>query len=104
MDMESGQVVKSLAGRDKGTLYLILGFKGNRVLLANGRNHTVQKPKKKNIKHLQPYRCVIPEIKERIRQGNLSDNTVRDALNMIISTERGQNYPCCLRTSSSKGC
>lgn len=104
MDMESGQVVKSLAGRDKGTLYLILGFEGNRALLANGRNQTVQRPKKKNLKHLQPYRCVVPEIKERIRQGNLSDNLVRDALNMIISAERGQNHPCCLRTSSSKGC
>ncbi|MGI6327503.1 MAG: RNA-binding protein [Dethiobacteria bacterium] len=104
MDMESGQVVKSLAGRDQGTLYLIIGFEGNRALLANGRSHTVQKPKKKNLKHLQPYRCVVPEIKERIRQGNLSDNAVRNTLNMIISAERGQNHPCCLRTSSSEGC
>jgi ribosomal protein L14E/L6E/L27E len=104
VEIETGQIVKSLAGRDQGTLYLIIGFEGNRALSANGRNHTVQKPKKKNLKHLQPYRCVVPEIKERIQQGNLSDNAVRNTLNMIISAERGQNHPCCLRISSSEGC
>ncbi len=104
MDLESGQIVKSLAGRDQGNLYLIIGFEGNRALLADGRSHTVQKPKKKNLKHLQPYRCVIPEIKERVRQGNLSDNAVRNTLKTIIPAGKGQNRPCCLRTSSSEGC
>ncbi len=105
MDMESGQVVKSLAGRDKGKLYLIIGFvEGDRVFLADGRCRTVNNPKKKNLKHLQPYRCVIPEIKERIRQGNLNDNMVRNILNNLLSAENAQDYPRCLRISSSDGC
>jgi ribosomal protein L14E/L6E/L27E len=105
MDMESGQVVKSLAGRDKGKLYLIVGFvEGNRVLLADGRCRTVNSPKKKNLKHLQPYRCVFPEIKERIRQGNLNDNAVRNILNILLSAENTKDYSRCLRTSSPDGC
>jgi ribosomal protein L14E/L6E/L27E len=104
VEIESGQVVKSLAGRDKGKLYLIIGFEGNRALLADGRCRCVLKPKKKNLSHLQPYRCVVPEIKERIRQGNLNDNQVRNTLNIMLSAESGKNYSHCLRTSLSDGC
>jgi large subunit ribosomal protein L14e len=104
VDLESGQVVKSLAGRDKGKLYLIIGFEGNRALLSDGCSRLVKRPKKKNLKHLQPYRCVVPEIRERIKQGNLNDNVVRNTLNLLISPEGGQNSPQCLRASSSKGC
>lgn len=102
MQMELGQVVRSLAGRDKGKPYLIIDFMaGGRVLLVDGRIRTVNKPKKKNIKHLQPYRCVIPGIKERIRLGNLNDKAVRNALNTIFPVEDKEYNPPCLRISSS---
>ena len=55
--MEAGQVVKSLAGRDKGKFYVIIGFiDGNRALLADGRCRTVKNTKKKNKKKLKTYR------------------------------------------------
>ena len=104
MQMELGQLVKSLAGWDQGKLYLIIGFiAGGRALLADGRVRTVNKPKEKNMKHLQPYRCVLPEIKERIRQGNLNDNVVRNALNNLFSRENNECDSPCLRTSSVNG-
>jgi len=100
VQVELGQVVRSLAGRDKGKPYLIIDIMaGGRVLLVDGRIRTVNKPKKKNIKHLQPYRCVIPEIKERIRLGKLDDKAVRNALNMIFPAEDKEYNPPCLRTS-----
>jgi large subunit ribosomal protein L14e len=103
--MEPGQVVKSLAGRDKGKFYVIIGFiDGNRALLADGRCRTVNNPKKKNLKHLQPYRIIDPEIRERIRQGNLNDNAVRNVLNILLAAENAKNGSGCLRTSSSDGC
>jgi len=105
VEMETGQVVKSLAGRDKGRLYLVVGFaEGNRALLADGRCRTVSSPKKKNLKHLQPYRSVFPEIKERIQQGNLSDISVRNILNSLLSAEDTKDSSGCLQTSSSDGC
>lgn len=101
--MEPGQVVKSLAGRDKGRLYLIIGFaKGSQALLADGRCRTVNNPKKKNPRHLQPYHNIFPEIKERIRQGNLNDNMVRNILNILLSAEDAIENSGCLRTSD--GC
>ena len=103
--MEPGQVVKSLAGRDKGKLYLIIGFvEKSRLLLADGRCRMVNNPKKKNPRHLQPYHNIFPEVKERIRQGNLNDIVIRNALNIVLPVEETTENPGCLRTSSSDGC
>lgn len=88
MDLEIGQVVRSRAGRDKDKHYIVIGFEGERVLVADGRARTVKQPKKKNLRHLQPYRFVIEEIKERIRQGNLSDAVLREQLNLLHSAEK----------------
>jgi len=103
--MELGQAVRSLAGRDRGKTYLIIGFNADgRVLLADGRVRTVDKPKKKNIRHLQPYRCVLPEIKEGIKQGNIDDHAVRNALNKLYPKKNNSecNSPC-LRSFLANG-
>ena len=103
--MEPGQVVKSLAGRDKGKLYLIIGFTGgNRLLLADGRCRMVNNPKKKNPKHLQPYHNIYPEVRERIQQGSLNDHLIRNTLNILSPVEVTMDNSGCLRTSSSDGC
>jgi len=101
VDVEPGQLVKSLVGRDKGKHYLIIGFEASRVLLADGRIRSINRPKKKNPKHLQPYRCIVPGVKERIRQGNLRDTEVRNILNTFLSNENC--YPDYLRDSSDRG-
>ncbi len=49
---EKGQVVVSKAGHDKGDLLLALGLKGNRILVCDGRQRKLEKPKEKNPKHL----------------------------------------------------
>ncbi len=92
MEMEPGQVVKSLAGRDKGKLYLVIGFAENKVLLADGRCRKISNPKKKNPKHLQPYRNVFPEVKKKIHQGNLDDNVIRYSLNILHPKEKAKRF------------
>lgn len=47
-------MVKSLAGHDKGEIYISLGCDGERYVLVNGENRTMDKPKIKNRKHVQP--------------------------------------------------
>ena len=49
-----GRLAFSRAGHDKGKLYLIVRQEGERVWLADGRTRSVQDPKKKNRKHIQP--------------------------------------------------
>lgn len=99
MDVEPGQLVKSLVGRDKGKHYLVIGFEDGRVLLADGRSRSISKPKKKNPKHLQAYRCIFPGIKERILEGNLKDTEVRNILNSFLASNES-HCPQYLRNSS----
>lgn len=48
-----GAVVQSKAGRDRYRLYIIIGeTQDGRALIANGRLHTLESPKKKNLRHL----------------------------------------------------
>ena len=50
--MEVGQVVKSIAGHDKGELLVIAGFEKTKVLVCDGKHRKLEKPKCKNPKHL----------------------------------------------------
>lgn len=47
------QIVRSLSGHDAGQLYLVLNIEGNKAYLADGRLKKVDRPKMKNIKHLE---------------------------------------------------
>ena len=50
--MKTGSVVISLAGHDKGFVYVVLGSENEFLLVCDGKNKTLSSPKKKNIKHL----------------------------------------------------
>lgn len=59
MELKKGQVVKSLAGHDKGELLVIAGFEQNRVTVCDGKGRSLEKPKAKNPKHLEPTKAVL---------------------------------------------
>ena len=46
-------VVLSTTGRDKGKLFYVIGIEGDLLLLANGKDRTLDKPKRKKQKHVQ---------------------------------------------------
>lgn len=51
-NVQTGSLVISKQGRDKGKVYMVLGFQGDRVILSDGRFRPIKKPKVKNIKHI----------------------------------------------------
>ena len=51
--MKENAVVMSLAGHDKGVLYIVVGENDNKLLLCDGKNKTLESPKSKNKKHLK---------------------------------------------------
>ena len=53
IEYKIGEMVKSLAGHDKDSFYMIIGNEGDMLLLADGRLKTIEKPKKKKKKHVQ---------------------------------------------------
>lgn len=54
MKLQNFDIVMSIAGRDKGNLYIVVGKTDKeKVLVADGKSKKVENPKKKNQKHLQ---------------------------------------------------
>ncbi len=49
----TGMLASSKAGHDQKTIYVIIDEDDEYVYLADGRNRTVDRPKKKNRKHIQ---------------------------------------------------
>ncbi len=54
-----GQVVQSRAGRDVGKAYVVVGFVGEKVLLANGETRPLAQPKPKNLRHINPTKTIL---------------------------------------------
>ena len=53
MILEKGQLVRSIAGHDKGEYFLVYQIiDDNFVLIVNGKTRKLEKPKLKKIKHL----------------------------------------------------
>jgi ribosomal protein L14E/L6E/L27E len=80
VELKPGQLVRSLAGRDRGKHYLILGELDQKyVFLVDGQSRPVSRPKKKNKAHLQHYdrRVKLDE--------TLDDSQVIRAIKELIS-------------------
>ena len=84
-----GGAAESLAGRDKGRLYLIVGARGETLLLADGKYKPVESPKPKNKKHVRLLPRFYPAIAERIAAGKDENSSVRAAL-LSLEAERGR--------------
>lgn len=52
-DIQISDVVISLRGRDQGELYYVIGKQEELLLLANGKNRTLEEPKRKKQKHVE---------------------------------------------------
>jgi len=53
MEIEKYCVAKSTAGHDKGELCMILDFDDKTALVCDGRQRRLNKPKRKNLKHIK---------------------------------------------------
>lgn len=63
-----GKIVLSKAGRDIEHLYVIVRqLDNNYLLLSNGNTKTINKPKKKKLKHLNILESVDEELKSSIK-------------------------------------
>ena len=80
----AGQMALSDAGHDRGKLYVILEVQGESVLVADGLNKTVEKPKKKNIRHVRRMNYIDPEIDARLNgECPLNDEDILKAIQLF---------------------
>ncbi len=68
MDYEVGQIVYSKSGHDKGGTFVILSVEGKYVYLADGKNRSLEKPKRKKINHIQPTKFVSRSLQQKLNQ------------------------------------
>lgn len=59
MELEVGRVVYSKAGRDKDYFLVITQVQGNYVYLADGKERLLERPKRKNTKHIGVTKAVL---------------------------------------------
>jgi len=64
-----GQIVRILRGREAGNFAIVIGVEKPRfVWLADGCTRKADKPKKKNVKHVQPTNCIAEEVVEALEK------------------------------------
>ena len=72
-----GDIVKSIAGRDRNVIFLVVDVKDCFAYIVDGKTRKINSPKKKNIKHLErlnvtPLVGVIEKLHANQKVGNLS--------------------------------
>ena len=65
MEPKVGDVVLSLAGRDSGRLFFVVGVEDGYALIADGRLRRADGPKRKKLKHLR--RVGTPDCKVSLK-------------------------------------
>ncbi|MDR0889542.1 MAG: KOW domain-containing RNA-binding protein [Oscillospiraceae bacterium] len=88
MEISKSDIVVSCAGRDKGMLFYVLDTDGVYVSLANGKERKVEKPKRKNSKHV---RIVLRPDSEVAAQLSFGDSLLNSELRRKL-TEFGREF------------
>lgn len=76
MPPERGTVVCSGAGRDKGKYMVVLSVDEDFVLLSDGKERPLERPKRKNIKHIFPTTVCLTE--EMMKTNRSLKHALRD--------------------------
>ena len=69
-DIRISDVVISTAGHDQGELFYCVGTEGARVLLVNGKDRPLEKPKRKNNKHVSKVLRAETRVAAKISSGD----------------------------------
>jgi ribosomal protein L14E/L6E/L27E len=69
-DISVSDLVLSTAGRDRGALYYCVGADERYVMLVNGKDRTLDKPKRKSRRHVQKVLRSETRVAEKLRAGD----------------------------------
>ena len=69
-DYNISDVVKATAGRDQEKLFYVIGSGEEFLLLANGKDRPLDRPKRKKRKHVQKVLRSETRVAEKLRRGD----------------------------------
>jgi len=90
--LQPGQLVYSRAGRDGGRPFLIVSILDEKyVAIADGDLRRIDRPKKKNIKHLQVTQHIAAEISHKLQRGErVKNRELRAAIAALVGADGAQ--------------
>ena len=84
MHSEDALLARATAGKDKGTLYLVLERTEETVLLTDGKRRRLEKPKRKNRKHVE----FLPGSAEAALSGKLQEPKTDAGIRRALAAAR----------------
>ena len=69
-DIRISDLVQTTAGRDSGELFYCVGGDDRYVLLANGKDRTLDQPKRKSRRHVQKVLRSETRVADKLRSGD----------------------------------
>ena len=85
-------VVLSTTGRDKGKIFYVIGIEDDLLLLANGKDRTLDKPKRKKQKHVQKVLRSETRVAVKLQNGDkVLNSELRRDLAYISQTLQSNN-------------
>ena len=88
-DGDIGHFARSLAGHDKGEIFIILSEQAGIALVADGKGRSLETPKRKNKKHLQVIRHTVDvELHEKLESGHpVRNEDIKRAIKLYCASE-----------------
>ena len=92
IDYKVGYFAYSMAGHDKGSIYVIVDMKGEYVYLCDGKIRTTDNLKKKKIKHIQVIKKCDETISYKLEQNlEIRNEDIKLAIKKQIKNIKGGN-------------
>ena len=90
MEISKADLVQSVAGRDQGKLFYVIGTEGVYVLIADGKLRTIEHPKRKKIKHVRRVTRTESRVAEKLLRG---EKVLNSELRRDLAVYR-RDHPC----------
>ena len=79
-----GTVVLSIAGRDKGSYFIVTEIKDNYAYIVDGNIHKVENPKYKKIKHVEIAGICDEELRQKlISKSKITNQELKRAIRKL---------------------
>lgn len=92
MEISISDIVLSVAGRDQGKLFYVIGTDGVFVLIADGKQRRLERPKRKKLKHVRKVLRAETRIAEKLLSGEkVLNSELRRDLAAISQKINSQN-------------
>ena len=75
MNISPADLIKATAGREKGGYFMVLHISDGFVMICDGKGRTVNKPKKKKIKHIKSLDYSLTRIRKKLEEGKEINNS-----------------------------